>query len=57
MILFLDKVIKYRNINKPKDAVTKERHHIVPYKKKKIKASNKDTHQNPFLPHFGFGDG
>lgn len=42
MILFLDRVIKYRNINKPKDQGAKERLNIVPYsKKKKLKASNR----------------
>lgn len=51
MILFLDRVIKYRNINKLKDSTTKERLNIVPYnKKKKLKASNRETHQNPYRP-------
>lgn len=45
MILFLDRVIKYRNINRPKEEGKKERIHIVPYnKKKKLKMSNKLAH-------------
>jgi hypothetical protein len=50
MILFLDRVIKYRNINKPKETGKKERLNIIPYKKKKVKTSNKDSHQNPYIP-------
>ena len=53
MILFLDKVIKHRNIPKPGENGQKERLSLNLVQKKKTKKKNSDTHQNPYIPRFG----
>ena len=52
MILFLDKVIKHRNIPKPGENAQKERLSLNLVQKKKTKKKNSDTHQNPYIPKF-----
>lgn len=60
MILFLDKIIKYRNVNRPKDnnkntEILDIENLNMLMNKKKVKRKH-DSHQNPYIPG-GIGTG
>ena len=59
MILFLDKIIKYRNINRPKEnnrtteVLDINNLNMLMNKKVKVKRKNllDENHQNPYIPN------